>query len=524
MTELTSSTPSYASLRALARNLWWCWDADATRLFESLAPEIWEECRHNPVDLLARIDRDELQVELPDELAERIAATERRLRRYVSTSATCDGSVPSPDHPVAYFCAEYGLHESLRLYSGGLGVLAGDHLKAASDLGLPMIAIGLYYRMGYLAQELDQAGTQSALERENIRDVLPLSPVLDADGAQVEVEVALPGRSLRLLAWTVAVGRVTLYLLDADTEANADEDRHITRRLYGGEHERRIQQEIVLGCGGVRLLARLGIEPSVWHMNEGHAAFLTLERTARLVADGATFDDARAVVRANTLFTTHTPVPAGHDRFAEDLMKTYFGDAPERLGLPWPQFIALGRSEEDADDFNMTVLALSFSSFCNGVSQLHGVASRKLLHSFWPDRDEADVPIATITNGIHLPTWTDPTIAEALGVNERPVRGDDFARGAPGVDRGKLWRRRLALKERLAVRVRRALRARAEARQDSGEMLDAMLAGAQSAALLDRLRAAIRDHTSARDLMFQRPGAPGTRSSPTMPSRPVRIW
>src|SRR5688572_6769045 len=241
---------------------------------------------------------------------------------------------PSDVRPIAYFSAEFGVHESLRVYSGGLGILAGDHLKSASDLGLPLVAVGLFYRMGYFTQRLTAAGEQVSVDVENDPKSLAIESVLDERGAPIEVSIQLPGRELFLRAWRVHVGRVELYLLDSNVEKNRPEDREITRNLYGGDQERRLQQEIVLGRGGVRMLARLSIEPSVWHINEGHAAFLTLERVSGMLRkEGLTFEEARELVRATTVFTTHTPVPAGHDRFAEDLMRRYFSDAPDWVGL-----------------------------------------------------------------------------------------------------------------------------------------------------------------------------------------------
>ena len=250
---------------------------------------------------------------------------------------------------MAYFCAEFGIHESFPIYSGGLGILAGDHLKSASDLDIPLVGVGLFYRFGYLKQQLTTDGRQLALDRENDPEQLPMELLRNPDGSPLEVRVPMPGRDVALRAWLVKVGRVDLYLLDANTPSNRDEDRDITRHLYGGDHEMRIRQLIALGRGGVRLLGELGIEPAAWHMNEGHAAFLTLERVGRLVRRGGlTFETAREAVRATTAFTTHTPVPAGHDRFAEDIMRRYFSDVPDWVGVPWDRFLRFGRDQNSS--------------------------------------------------------------------------------------------------------------------------------------------------------------------------------
>lgn len=455
------------ALRRLSRNLWWSWDAEATRLFAELSPDAWEECGHNPVVVLRRVPASDLDARTaePGYLG-RLQATMQRFDAYHASSPELppalgpDGATPAftAAHPVAYFCAEFGVHESLPIYSGGLGILAGDHLKSASDLGIPLIGVGLFYRTGYMGQRLDEAGRQVAFDRNNDPAELPLEPVRDAAGESVAITVPVDGRRIQLRAWRVSVGRVALYLLDADTEANQPSDREITRQLYGGDESMRIQQEIVLGCGGVRLLRRLGIRPSGWHMNEGHAAFLTLERADRLVhEERMSFEAARERIRTTTMFTTHTPVPAGHDKFDHDLVKPHFSEVADRIGLAWDDFVALGRSDAEPDRFNMTVLALRFSSYCNGVSQLHRTASRQLLQDVWPDLPAEESPIDSITNGIHLATWTHPTISEGLGVTGRPVRGSDFVRNAQHLESADLWRRRQGLRTSLLQVVRRSL-------------------------------------------------------------------
>ena len=471
-----------AGLERLARNYWWCWDAEATALFRDLFPRKWDACRHNPVRFLREIYPEDVRARAGDKAyVARLDSVLKRFDKYMAESAKetdlGGGARVSAQHPVAYFSAEFGLHESLRIYSGGLGILAGDHLKSASDINLPLIGIGLFYRSGYFEQRLTAGGEQMHGEVENDPRNLPLEPVLDENQRPLHVRLQLPSSELVLRAWKVAVGRVTLYLLDSDLPENRPEDRAITKNLYGGDHENRLRQEIVLGRGGKRLLARLGILPAVYHLNEGHAAFLVLERVARLVKErGLTFEEAREYVRATTIFTTHTPVPAGHDRFSEELMRRYFSDAPSWSGVPWERFYGLGQGEDDKGSFNMTYLAMNFASWVNGVSKLHGDVSRKLLHPFYPRLLESEVPVQSVTNGVHLASWTDPAIAALLGVRNRPIAADDY-RGAEKLDPQRFWDVRRAAKLRLMERVRRSIENSFLERQDSPALMHRMLAG-----------------------------------------------
>ena len=488
--DVAASLPAaLAPLERLARNLWWSWDADAPRLFEELAPRTWRESGHNPLVSLRRVPPEDLQRATADEAY--LARVDRALKRFDAYLGST-GTEPAPatavltrELPVAYFCAEYGVHESLPIYSGGLGMLAGDHVKSASDLNVPMVAIGLFYRMGYMTQRLDSGGGQIDVDVENDPRRLPLEGVKRPGGEALEIVLSLPGRELALRAWRAQVGRVELYLLDSDAPANQPDDRDITRNLYGGDAKRRIQQEIVLGRGGYRLLRELGIRPAVYHINEGHAAFLSLERIAQLVREsGLTFDEAREFVRATTVFTTHTPVPAGHDCFSEDLVRRYFSDVADWVGVPWERFWSLGRAAAQEGEFNMTYLALSFSSFVNGVSRLHGLASRKLLHEYWPRVVEGEVPVHSITNGVHLATWTHPGVAEALGVRQRPIQGGDFARASAVGAAAKLWDVRRTAKARLLACVRAHVRRAFLARSDSPLLLSRTLEGLSEDALL----------------------------------------
>jgi phosphorylase/glycogen(starch) synthase len=488
--EVAATMPrALAGLTRLARNLWWSWDPDATELFREVFPRKWDSHRHNPVSYLRGVYPEDLAARAIDpDYTKRLEQVLARFDAYMAEKGKPHdlglGHALDARHPVAYFCAEFGIHESLRVYSGGLGILAGDHLKSASDLNLPMVAVGLFYRMGYVKQRLTASGEQISSESENDPRSLPMDLVLDEHGKPLEIVLQLPSSSLVLRAWKVAVGRVDLYLLDSNVEANRPEDRDITRQLYGGDQELRLRQEIVLGRGGKRLLARLGLEPAVYHVNEGHAAFLVLERVSHLVRDlGLTFEEAREAVRATTVFTTHTPVPAGHDRFGEDLMRRYFSDAPSWVGVPWERFFALGQADEDRGSFNMTYLALAFSGFANGVSQLHGRVSQKLLQPFWPKLLESEIPVEAVTNGVHLASWIDPALRALLGISGRTVTRGDFTRDWNALDGARLVEIRHAARRRMLAHVRERLEQSFHDRHDSPAILHRMLDGLSEDAL-----------------------------------------
>jgi phosphorylase/glycogen(starch) synthase len=481
-------------LERLAQNLWWSWDTDAQTIFEDISKTSWETSGHNPVAFLQQAFRDDLEAAAADQpFVERLKSVLARFEAHLEDTPpswpAANGGVLTPTRPVAYFSAEFGLHESLRIYSGGLGILAGDHLKAASDIALPLVGVGLFYRRGYLRQRVTPSGEQIALELENDPAQLPMRLVRDDAGEPMIMQLSLPGRTLHLRAWIVAVGRVTLYLLDADVPSNEPEDRKITRHLYGGDSEMRLLQEIALGRGGARLLRRLGVKPTVWHMNEGHAAFLSLERMSYLVRrQGLTFEEARELVRATGVFTTHTPVPAGHDRFGEDMMRRYFADAAEWSGVPWDRFYALGRPPQapidEPADFNMTHLAMAFASKVNGVSQLHGEVSRELLQDYWPGLLRSEIPVNAVTNGVHLSTWTNPDLARELGATDRSVRGEDFRDHAKGLDSARLWDIRQAAKRSLMEEVRERLRQSYLQQSDSPILLARLLEGLDDGALV----------------------------------------
>lgn len=425
-----------SALHTIAHNLWWSWQSDAVALFIRLDPVLWRTTRHNPVLMLKRVPQPRL-----DELAkdtqylralQDVADRLQRHRDRPGWFASEHGGAPTTPKTIAYFCAEFALTESLRIYSGGLGVLAGDHLKSASELGLPLIAVGLLYRHGYFQQYLTPDGWQMEDRPTQDFDKLPVKPVHTAEGKPVRVSVRLPKRDVTVALWRAEVGRVPLYLLDTDLPENNPEDRRITAQLYGGDMETRIQQEMVLGIAGVRALQAIGIRPDVCHMNEGHSAFLALERIRNLIAEhGLTFDQARQAAMASHVFTTHTPVPAGIDRFPAELVRQYLAGYPEGLKLDMEGLLALGRDDVFNKDepFSMATLAIRTSDWCNGVSALHGEVSRSMWQRIWPGVPEREVPIGHVTNGIHANTWLARPLAEAidaqLGGRSRHTQPED---------------------------------------------------------------------------------------------------
>ena len=407
--------PELARLRELSNNLWWCWNDKAKALFMTLNPQMWDKC-HNPIQVLGQADSERL---------ESLLANEEYLRLYGEVMAEFDAYMAEPlrdidehvtaAHPVAYFSTEYGINESVPIYSGGLGVLSGDHLKSASDMAVPLFGIGLLYKNGYFKQEIDENGRQVAVYPLNNFAQLPVSQVTDANNEPLFVQLELPGRILYARIWQMKVGRVTLYLMDTDTSRNSEEDRKITDRLYEANREIRLLQEMLLGMGGVRLIRTLGLEPHVYHMNEGHSAFLVIERLLECMGQGMSYDEATVRVRSNTVFTTHTPVPAGNESFSLDLVGRYFGQFATKLGLDWTQFVQLGQMEGgNAHNFEMTVLALRLSSWANGVSRLHGEVSRHMWNKLWKSLPLAETPITYVTNGVHTPSYVGTQMHELL--------------------------------------------------------------------------------------------------------------
>ena len=395
-----------ARLEELATNLWYSWDRPTRTLFARLHPGLWDAVGHNPKLFLRRIDEQRLVDAVDDQV---FLATYNRVLSaydtYHSEPMRPSGQESLGEHDlVAYFCFEFGLHESFPIYSGGLGILAGDHCKAASDMRLPFIAVGLLYRQGYFTQTINSEGQQVATYHDADFDDLPISPVLEDDGNELIVRVPLAGRQVAVKVWQAIIGHVRLILLDTDLEENTPEDRDIAHQLYGGDRHTRIRQEIILGIGGPRALSAMGLKPTVWHINEGHAAFLILERIRMLRQAGLDFASALEAVAVNTVFTTHTPVPAGHDHFAPDMIEAYFRDFLPELGISRDELMALGR-KDGSPDFNMTALAIRGSRRHNGVSRIHGGVSSRICADLWPQIQAEENPMTYVTNGVHVPTF-----------------------------------------------------------------------------------------------------------------------
>jgi starch phosphorylase len=407
-------------LADLAFNLWWTWSKPARALFTELHPVLWDVVEHNPVLFLHRIDQARLDAAARDQdFLKRydhvVMRFDEMLNEKQENTWLARNRPEMVGKTVAYFSAEFGLHRALPIYSGGLGVLAGDHTKEASDMGLPLVGVSLLYRQGYLRQRIDSSGWQHDVPAELDPKAEPTTQVLDENGDPIFVEVSLGDGmdSLRLAVWKVQVGRVPIYLLDSDVEGNPFWTRQLSSRLYGGDKEHRLRQEIVLGIGGVRLLRKLGIDPAYWHANEGHAALHLLERVREHVLEGTSFEEATVAVRDTTVFTTHTPVPAGHDIFTPEMMDRYFSRYWPDLGIDRDQFLALGRHGAE-EGFNFTALSLRLARYVNGVSEKHGEVSREMWHDLWPHRTAEETPIISITNGVHLRTWISPHIRQIL--------------------------------------------------------------------------------------------------------------
>lgn len=394
-------------LDELANDLLYSWDHRVRSIFYRLDRALWQRCGHNPKLFLRRIAQDKLEAAVTNraymEEYQRVINGYDAYREARTRPELCELIDPEKDL-VTYFCAEYGFHESFPIYSGGLGILAGDYCKAASDLGLPLIAVGLLYRQGYFTQVIDSQGRQQALYHPNDTEHLPIRRA-EVNGQPAEITLEFPGRQVQLRIWEALAGHVRLLLLDTDAQENSEADRSITHQLYGGDSERRIQQEIVLGIGGTRALRLLGYRPSAWHINEGHAAFQILERCREAVAQGMDFSSALELVASGTLFTTHTPVPAGHDIFSYSQIDTYLGHFTHSLGIDMPRLYGLGQSSGALDGFNMTTLALHGSRFHNGVSRIHGKVASEMERGIWPQIPPEENPLGYVTNGIHVPTF-----------------------------------------------------------------------------------------------------------------------
>lgn len=446
-----------AGLEMLCRNLWWCWNDDAKALFKSIDAELWHKSGHNPMEILDKVSLKRYNELAKDE--DFLARMNRVINEfYTYMEKKNERTEPS----VAYFCMEYGLDTSLKIYSGGLGILAGDYLKETSDMNVNLVAVGLLYRYGYFTQRLTPQGNQVADYTAQDFLKIPAEPVIGEDGVWKSVSMKLPGRTLYARIWKVAVGRTDLYLLDTDYEANSAEDRSVTHQLYGGNHENRLKQEILLGIGGVRALRALGLNPTMYHYNEGHAAFAGLERLREYMQEQHyEMSEALELVRASALFTTHTPVPAGHDAFSEEELGPYFGHYPQRYGLDWRGFMGFGKinAQDVKEEFSMSVLAANFSQNVNGVSMLHGKVSQDIFAPMYPGYLPEELYISYVTNGVHYPTWT----AKEWKAIYAKVFGEEFKtshydkscfEGIYKVDDEQIWNTRKLLKADLIKTVK----------------------------------------------------------------------
>ncbi|MFZ0034684.1 MAG: alpha-glucan family phosphorylase [Sedimentisphaerales bacterium] len=468
-TVLPALPDALKALDNIARNLFWCWNTDFVELFKRIDGNLWTTSGHNPVKLLASLSQQRL-----DELAKNqpflseVQRAEEKLKSYLDGPTWFEKTYSKSAKPIiAYFCAEFGIHECLPFYSGGLGVLAGDHLKSASDLGIPLVGVGLLYQKGYFRQHLDVEGWQQEVYLENDFYNMPLELVLDNNGQPLTVSVELPGRAVHAQIWSVSVGRVKLYLLDTNIPANSSTDRMITASLYSGDLEMRIRQEIMLGIGGLRALAAMNIKPVICHMNEGHAAFMTLERIRQLRNDtNMTFAEAVEATRAGNIFTIHTLVKAGLDEFSVELIDKYFANFLPSLGMSKEQFLALGRilPDDAGESFKMPILALRLSSYTNGVSELHGQVSREVWSSLWPAVPVNEVPIISITNGIHTKSWLSDEMNSLYERYLGPNWADESVNksiwnGIGQIPDEELWRAHRCCKGQLIAFARNSLKA-----------------------------------------------------------------
>ena len=468
-------------LDELANNLWWSWHPQARDLFRALDYPLWRMSSHNPVKQLREVSPDKLQSAAADPVF---------LVLYDSVMSIFDADMSAGDtwfaakypnrlsKPIAYFSAEFAIHNSLPIYAGGLGILAGDICKEASDSGLPLVGVGFMYPEGYFHQHFSAEGWQEEIYIQLNFDEAPINQVLSPKGQIALAQLELGNRSVSVGVWRVRLGRADLYLLDTDIEQNAPQDRQLSTRLYAGDQELRIQQEIVLGIGGVRVLRALGIDPIIWHANEGHTTFMMLERIRENIQRGSTFAEAVNRVRSTTVFTTHTPVPAGHDVFDVQLVEKYLHNYWESLGFDRETFLKLGQQDSTSDqNFNMTVLGLNSAGLRNAVSQLHGKVTRKMWHVLWPEVQEDDVPISHVTNGIHVPTWIAPEMGRLYGKylgQDWVKRQDDVAlwQRLPDIPDDEIWAVRQLLKRKLmGAMLERAQRLWAEVEVTSQQVL-----------------------------------------------------
>ena len=518
-----------AGLGIIAANLWWTWNREARRLFRDIDDVLWHQTRHNAIEFLQRADPARL-VECAGnpQLVTRYERVLAELRHALSR----DGTWFRTGHPelagttIAYFCAEFGLHNSVPIYSGGLGVLAGDHCKACSDLGIPLVGVGLLYQRGYFDQRIRPDGWQESTDDPVNPATVPIVPVLDQSGSPYLVEIQTAGRTLHVGAWRVLVGTVPIYLLDTNLEKNHPDDRTVSQRLYSGGPEMRLRQEWVLGVGGVRLLRRLGITPAAWHANEGHAAFMLIERLREQLGGGASLADAIQHVRAASLFTTHTPVPAGHDVFPRDQIEACAGPFWESMGMSREQFLGLGSSPGgDSGRFHMTAAAIRLSAHVTGVSSLHGEETRRIWQGLWPKREPSAVPIRHVTNGVHLATWMANPVMELLDAHLGADWGSrldepDLWDRVLAIDEAALWNVHLGLKGKLLGYIREDARRRWRSQEhEPGQLVSAGVLLGLGALTIGFAR---RFATYKRaDLIFRDPDR--LRKLLVNPRRPVQI-
>ena len=440
----------------LAFNLWWVWNPEAQRLFKEIDELLWDDTYHNPVAFLRDVERSRLNAMTDDRyFLDKYDRVMREFDRYMNEKDTWfSQTYPELNNDlVAYFSFEFGLHESLMVYAGGLGILSGDHLKESSDLGIPLVGVGFVYTYGYFSQRISEDGWQHADNVPIDFDSLPLIRLMDENGEPLKISIDLPGRKVFARIYQLNVGRVKLYLLHTNIPENDPNDRQLTDRLYISDLELRISQEILLGMGGVRALRALGYEPTAWHMNEGHSAFLTLERALEYVEKGVSFEDAIGLIQKTNIFTTHTPVPAGNDEFPLWLIDKYFAQIWPELGITREDFINIAKVQQSwgGDAFSMPVLALKLSEFRNGVSELHGQVARKMWNYLWPERKPDEVPIGAITNGIHTETW----LARRMGILFSRYLGSDWS---DHIDDPDLWAKIENIPDDEFWRVRRHLK------------------------------------------------------------------
>jgi len=490
--QIQEITPNHFSLPGrierlgeLAYNLWWTWNPDVQRLYQRIDSDLWEETTHNPIKFLRKVERAKLNAVTHDsyflEFYDRsMLAFDQYMEREDTWYQNNHGHVEK--EVIAYFSTEFGLHETVPIYAGGLGILSGDHLKEASDLGLPLVAMGFLYTKGYFTQIISEDGWQEAQYVKLNFDELPVLPLVDEDEKPTTVSVELAGREVLVRMWKIQVGRVPLYLLDSNVDGNSDDDRELTSRLYSSDLDLRISQEIILGIGGVRALRKLGHSPAVWHMNEGHSAFLVLERMREQVEKGKSLEEAIDYIQAKTVFTTHTPVPAGNDEFPDWLIDKYFGGIQQQLGLSRDEFFNLARHNVNwGETFSMPVLAMRTSNLRNGVSELHGEVAREMWSSLWPDLKTDEVPISHITNGIHTGTWLARRMSHLYG---RHLGSDwldniddpEIWKAVSDIPDEELWAVRRHLKRKLVIYMRE--RARAQWGRDEVHPVQVIASGA----------------------------------------------